>query len=60
MDCGSQIGNAAKYNRALSDRKNLQCMGTAQIIMPENYIAMFPVPDSEEAAEIIANAENPT
>ena len=57
MDCGSQIGNAAKYNRALSDRKNLQYMGTAQIIMPENYIAMFPVPDSEEAAEIIANAE---
>ena len=45
MDCGSQIGNAAKYNRALSDRKNLQYMGTAQIIMPENYIAMFPVPD---------------
>ncbi len=57
MDCGAQIGNAAKYNSALSTRKKLQYMGTAQIIMPENYIAMFPVPDSEEAAQTIANAE---
>ena len=57
MDCGAQIGNAAKYNRALSDRKKMQYMGTAQIIMPENYIAMFPVPDSEEADQIIADAE---
>lgn len=57
MDCGAQIGNAAKYNSALSDRKKLQYMGTAQIIMPENYIAMFPVPDSEEAAHIIVDAE---
>ncbi len=57
MDCGAQIGNAAKYNSALSTRKKLHYMGTAQIIMPENYIAMFPVPDSEEAAQTIANAE---
>ena len=57
MTCGSEIGSADKYNRALCQEKHLTCMGTAQIIMPENYIAMFPVPDSEEAAEIIANAE---
>ena len=41
MDCGSEIGNAAKYNRQLAAQKQLQYMGTAQIIMPENYIAMF-------------------
>lgn len=57
MDCGSEIGNAAKYNKALSSMKNLQYMGTAQIIMPENYIAMFPVPDKMEAEQIIAAAE---
>ena len=41
MDCGSEIGNAAVYNRQLAAQKQLQYMGTAQIIMPENYIAMF-------------------
>ena len=41
MDCGSEIGNAAQYNRQLATQKQLQYMGTAQIIMPENYIAMF-------------------
>ena len=44
MDCGSEIGNAAGYNRQLASQKQLQYMGTAQIIMPENYIAMFNAP----------------
>lgn len=57
MTCGSEIGNAAKYNRALSAALGLQYMGTAQIVMPENYIAMFPVPDAEEARRIVAAAE---
>ena len=29
-------------------------MGTAQIIMPENYIAMFNAPDVEKAKKIKA------
>ena len=36
MDCGSEIGNAAGYNRQLAAQKQLRYMGTAQIIMPEN------------------------
>ena len=36
MDCGSEIGNAAKYNRQLAAQKHLRYMGTAQINMPEN------------------------
>ena len=31
MNCGSEIGNAANYNRELSEQKKLQYMGTAQI-----------------------------
>mgnify|MGYP000004834743 FL=1 len=31
-------------------------MGTAQIIMPENYIAMFNAPDVEKAKKIVAAA----
>ena len=34
MDCGSEIGNAAVYNRQLAAQKHLHYMGTAQIIMP--------------------------
>ena len=57
MNCGDQIGNAAKYNRQLAEQKNLEYMGTAQIIMPENYIAMFGVPDDDEARTIVKKSE---
>ena len=57
MTCGSEIGNAGKYNHALCQEKGLTCMGTAQIIMPENYIAMFNAPQAEEARQIVAKAE---
>jgi len=53
MDCGSEIGNAAKYNRQLAAQKHLRYMGTAQIIMPENYIAMFHAPQAEQARSIV-------
>lgn len=57
MTCGSEIGNADKYNRDLCAEKNLTCMGTAQIVMPENYIAMFSAPQADEARKIVAKAE---
>ena len=57
MDCGSEIGNAAKYNQQLAAQKHLRYMGTAQIIMPENYIAMFNAPQAEQARRIVEQAE---
>ncbi len=57
MDCGGEIGNAAKYNRQLAKEKHLHYMGTAQILMPENYIAMFGAPQTEEARNIVKKAE---
>ena len=57
MNCGSEIGNAAEYNRQLADEKRLQYMGTAHIIMPENYIAMFNAPTADKACEIVSEAE---
>ena len=57
MDCGSEIGNAAGYNRQLAAQKHLHYMGTAQIIMPENYIAMFNAPQKEQAKSIVEQAE---
>ena len=57
MTCGGEIGNAAKYNRLLCRDKNFTYMGTAQILMPENYIAMFDAPQQSEAERIIRLAE---
>ena len=38
MDCGSEIGDAAKYNRRLAEKKKWQYMGTAQIVMPVHIV----------------------
>jgi NAD-dependent dihydropyrimidine dehydrogenase PreA subunit len=57
MDCGGEIGNAARYNCRLAEQKHLRYMGTAQIVMPENYIAMFGAPQTEEARKIVERAE---
>ena len=57
MTCGSEIGNANKYNRDLCAEKAISCMDTAQIVMPENYIAMFSAPQADEARQIVAKAE---
>ena len=57
MTCGSEIGNAAKYNRALCQARGIAYMGTAQLVMPENYIAMFNAPQPEEARQIVARAQ---
>ena len=57
MACGGEIRSAAKYNHAICREKQLAYMGTAQIVMPENYIAMFNAPQAEEARQIVAKAE---
>lgn len=57
MSCGSEIGNASKYNFIIAKNKQLSYMETAQVTMPENYIAMFNAPTSDEAKEIVKRAE---
>lgn len=54
MTCGNDIGNAPKYVQKLCDRKQLTLMGCACLVMPENYIAMFPVPNESEARAIVS------
>ena len=54
MNCGSEIGNAAKYNQELSEQKKLQYMGTSQILMPENYIAFTTYAIVDEACTLNA------
>ena len=54
MTCGSEIGNAEKYLRELCREKHLAFRGVLQVVMPENYIALFSAPDAQEAERIIA------
>lgn len=56
MTCGSAIGHAERFQKSMCEDVNLNWRGTAEILMPENYTAMFPVPDAEETEQIIAAA----
>lgn len=57
MTCGSEIGNAGAPLAALCARKNFTYKGVLQVVMPENYIALFDAPGPEQAQKIIAAAE---
>ena len=57
MTCGDDIGSAGEYNRKLAESCGMTCMGTAKLVMPENYTAMFETPDPETAKTIIRDAE---
>jgi len=57
MTCGGEIGNAAAYIKPLCKKMQLNYKGTLQVVMPENYVAMFPVPQAAEAEAIVAAAE---
>lgn len=57
MTCGGEIGNAEKYLNELCQKINMNYMGCAEIVMPENYIAMFDAPTPEQEDEIMASAD---
>ena len=57
MTCGTGTGNAGGHLKALCDDLSLEFMGLFSVKMPENYIAMFKVPEEEEAERIIRAAE---
>ena len=57
MTCGDDVGSAGEYNRKLAESRGMTYMGTAKLVMPENYTAMFETPDQETAKAIIRSAE---
>lgn len=57
MTCGGGIGNAGKHNARLCEEKGLVYKGTAAVVMPENYIAVFSAPDKEKATAIVDKAD---
>ena len=57
LTCGDSIGNAGQYLARLCEKKNMEYGGCMEIVMPENYIALFSSPAREQAQEIIRQAE---
>ena len=57
LTCGSGVGDAEAGLRRLCRQKNLEWCGLAPVVMPENYIAMFPVPRPDKCARIIEKAD---
>lgn len=56
LTCGGDIGNGAAYVKRLCRFKQLQFKGCFEVVMPENYIAMFKTPSlSESIAQIEAS-----
>lgn len=57
MTCGDSIGNCEKYLRKLCGEIGMNFRGCAEVVMPENYIALFKAPDKETAERILNGAE---
>ncbi len=53
INCGSEIGAAGNYVRKFAAKKGFEYMGTAEVVMPENYIVMFSAPPAEKDETII-------
>ncbi len=56
LNCGSEMDDSARYVKKLASEKGFDYMGTAEVIMPENYVVMFDTPTEDEVAETIAKA----
>lgn len=56
LTCGSGCADAATYAKKLCEETGLNFCGLASVIMPENYIAMFPVPDKKACKTIMEKA----
>lgn len=57
MTCGSDIGNAGQKIEKLCEEVGLNYRGVLPVVMPENYIAMFEVPQPELAKRIVLVAK---
>lgn len=57
LTCGDGCGNASAYAEKLCAKKGMRFRGLAPVIMPENYLALFPTPSESESRIIIENAK---
>lgn len=55
LTCGKDTGNAVSYIRTLCNKKNIIFMGLSSIVMPDNYLLIFPAIKESEAKTIVEN-----
>lgn len=53
LTCGGEIGDAGKHLKKLCEKIKLNYKGVAEIVMPENYIALFDSCNDDEAKKMI-------
>ncbi len=52
------MGNMPKYLPEICGQKTFTYMGCGEVVMPENYIAMFNAPERVEAVKIIRKVKS--
>jgi ferredoxin len=58
LTCGADTLNAINYVETLCRNKGWELQGFAEIVMPDNYIAVYPAPDKITARETIQKADS--
>ena len=58
VTCAASMGITPRVASEICEKKSLEFMGAEQIIMPQNYIALFTTKEVEDNIDIIENAEN--
>lgn len=57
LTCGGETANAKHYINQLCRDKGWQLQGFAEVLMPDNYIVMFPALDREESVRLNHRAD---
>ena len=56
LTCGSEVGGAGAFLDELCQSVGLRYMGILEVVLPENYVAMFPIPNEKKAARMFEKA----
>lgn len=56
VTCASSMGISPRVGKELCEKKGLEYMGAAQVVMPQNYIALFTTKEKDENSKIINEA----
>lgn len=57
LTCGGGCGNAGAYAKKLCAKKGMRFCGLSPLLMPENYLALFPTPSEAECLELMEKAK---
>lgn len=58
LTCGGHVGNASHYAKDICSKKGFKFRGLSELLMPENYIALFTTPNEEECKSIIEKSKS--